>query len=182
VRFELVMAVVVGVFDRGVLDRAVCWLEPEVIQQVKKAGRSKVNNGTAPPEPPLSEAERADNCAFLREILQVLPVMGLHAFEEPKLVATPQVPTIVQPVAGSTTATPVARSPDEVVVVVPAQKEGFKEEFLGKHQWYAIRLAGGKLQQIRYIATYQTKPISAVTHYAPVAKIEPSGGKAASTN
>jgi hypothetical protein len=60
-------------------------------------------------------------------------------------------------------------------VVVPAQEEGFKEEFLGKHRWYAIRLAGGKLQQIRYIAAYQTKPISAVTHYAPVAKIEPYG-------
>ena len=39
----------------------------------------------------------------------------------------------------------------------------------------AIRISGGKLQQIRYLATYQTKPISAVTHYAPVAKIEPYG-------
>jgi hypothetical protein len=31
------------------------------------------------------------------------------------------------------------------------------------------------LQQIRYVAAYQTRPVSAVTHYAPVATIEPYG-------
>src|SRR5690606_38618142 len=63
----------------------------------------------------------------------------------------------------------------DVVVVVPAQEEGFKAVFLGQHRWRAIRISGGKLQQIRYLATYRTKPISAVTHHAPVAKIEPYG-------
>ncbi len=42
------------------------WLERELIQQAKKAARSKLDNGTAPSEPPLSEAERADSRAFLR--------------------------------------------------------------------------------------------------------------------
>ena len=31
------------------------------------------------------------------------------------------------------------------------------------------------LDKIKYIAGYQTHPISAITHYAPVARIEPYG-------
>ena len=37
------------------------------------------------------------------------------------------------------------------------------------------RIAGGKLHRIKYIAAYQTRPVSAVTHYAPIASIEPYG-------
>ncbi len=75
--------------NNGLNKAHVRWLERELIQQAKTAGRSKLDNGTAPPEPPLSEAERADSRAFLREILQALPIMGLRAFEVPKPVATP---------------------------------------------------------------------------------------------
>ena len=31
------------------------------------------------------------------------------------------------------------------------------------------------LDKIKYIAAYQTQPVSAITHYAPVARIEPYG-------
>ncbi len=161
--------------NNGLNKAHVRWLERELIQQAKKAARSKLDNGTAPSEPPLSEAERADSRAFLREILQVLPIMGLRAFEEPKPVATPRAPPSVTPISAPTAAAPVIGSPDDVVIVVPAQEEGFREVFLGEQRWRAIRISGGKLQKIRYIAAYQTKPISAVTHYAPVATIEPYG-------
>lgn len=161
--------------NSGLNKAHVRWLERELIQQAKRAGRSKLDNGTAPPEPPLSEAERADSRAFLREILQVLPIMGLRAFDEPKPVATPRAPAGAQLAASLTAAASVAGLPDDVVVVVPAQEEGFKAVFLGERRWRSIRISGGKLQQIRYVAAYQTKPISAVTHYAPVATIEPYG-------
>jgi hypothetical protein len=101
--------------------------------------------------------------------------MGLRAFDEAKPVATPGAPASIQPASGLTAATPVTGSPDDVVVVVPAQEEGFKAVFLGESRWRSIRISGGKLQQIRYVAAYQTKPVSAVTHYAPVATIEPYG-------
>lgn len=161
--------------NNGLNKAHVRWLERELIQQAKKAGRSKLDNGTAPSEPPLSEAERADSRAFLREILQILPIMGLRAFEEPKPVATPHAPAQAVTAAGPETAVPIAGSFSDVVVVVPAQEDGFKAVFLGEHRWRSIRVAGGKLQQIRYIAAYQTRPVSAVTHYAPVAEIEPYG-------
>lgn len=57
-------------------------------------------------------------------------------------------------------------------IVVPGHKEGFNEVFLGENQWYAIRLSSSMINRIKYIAGYQTTPISAVTHYAEVAKIE----------
>lgn len=160
--------------NNGLNKAHVRWLERELIQQAKKAKRSKLDNGTAPPEPPLSEAERADSRAFLREILQVLPIMGLRAFEEPRPVATPRVPVAGSP-AGEAVLISGAGSEDDVVVVVPAQEDGFKTVFLGERRWRSIRIAGGKLHQIRYIAAYQTRPVSAVTHYAPVAEIEPYG-------
>ena len=160
--------------NNGLNKAHVRWLERELIQQARKAGRSKLENGTAPPEPPLSEAERADSRAFLREILQVLPIMGLRAFEEPRPVASPRAPAMIRPVGGSRAAAP-APGQDDVVVVVPAQEDGFKAVFLGERRWRSIRIAGGKLQQIRYLAAYQTRPVSAVTHYAPVAEIEPYG-------
>jgi hypothetical protein len=155
--------------NNGLNKAHVRWLERELIQQAKTAGRCKLDNGTAPPEPPLSEAERADSRAFLGEILQVLPIMGLRAFDKPKAVASPRAP------ANGTSNVPAVASSDDVVVVVPAQEEGFKAVFLGERRWRAIRISGGKVQQIRYIAAYQTKPIQAITHYAPVATIEPYG-------
>jgi len=58
-------------------------------------------------------------------------------------------------------------------VVVPAREEGFQEVFLDENRWYAIRINGIMRPQIKYIAAYQAKPISAITYIAPVKSIEP---------
>ncbi len=64
--------------------------------------------------------------------------------------------------------------PSEIdTVVVPAREDGFKETFLGENMWYAIRIHSSMISQIKYIATYQVAPISAITHIAPVERIEP---------
>jgi len=60
-------------------------------------------------------------------------------------------------------------------VVVAAREEGFEAEFLGNNRWYAIRIHASMIDKIRYIATYQVAPISAITHYAEVASIEKWG-------
>src|SRR5579863_554480 len=155
--------------NNGLNKAHVRWLERELIHQARKADRSKPDNATAPTEPPLTESERADSRAFLREILQALPIMGLTAFDEPKPVATPRSPMPHSDgVAGGA-----SESEADVVVVVPAHEENFKTVFLGEKRWRAIRISGGKLQQIRYVAAYRTKPVQAITHYVPIAKIEP---------
>jgi len=58
-------------------------------------------------------------------------------------------------------------------IVVPAQKDGFQEVFLGENRWYAIRIHASMIPQIKYIAVYRVAPISAVTHWAPVNNIVP---------
>ena len=153
----------------GGLNRAhATWLEHALIHQAIKADRSHLENGTEPLEPQLSEAEKADTQAFLREMLQILPLVGLNAFEIPKAVAQPMAKSadvaVSKPVIG-----------DIDTIVVPAQKEGFDKVFIGENSWYAIRISGGMIPKIKYVAAYQSQPISAITYVAPVASIEPYG-------
>ncbi len=142
------------------------WLEYALVSRAAEAKQCILDNGTEPQEPGLSEAERSDTRGFLREILQILPLVGLRAFEVPKAVAQPQreVPDVK---ANSAT--------DPNTIVVPAQPDGFEKVFIGQNCWYAIRISGGMLPKIKYIAAYRTQPEMKVTHYAPVASIEPYG-------
>lgn len=152
----------------GGLNRAhITWLEYALVKQATEAKRCRLDNGNAPQEPFLTEAEKADTKGFLKEILQILPLVGLRAFEFPKAVA---VPMAADPVAGGKFLISTLDT-----VVVPAQKEGFDRVFIGDNSWWAIRISGGMLDKIKYVAAYQTQPISAITHYAPVARIEPYG-------
>lgn len=105
---------------------------------------------------------------FLKEILQILPLVGLRVFEFPKAVPTPRA-TSAEALALT------ARSHQPDTIIVPAQEEGFGRVFLGENCWYAIRIAGGMIDKIKYIAAYQSRPVSAITHYAPVDRIEPYG-------
>jgi hypothetical protein len=136
------------------------------MNQANQTRRCHLDNGNAPQEPGLTEAERADTQGFLKEMLQILPLVNLRAFEFAKAVAEPKV----------TSADARQAKPWEVdTVIVPAQKDGFNRVFLGENCWYAIRISGGMLDKIKYIAVYQSQPISAITHLAPVDRIEPYG-------
>jgi len=136
------------------------WLEHALVKRAFEAKRSKLDNGNSPQEPNISESEKAEMNVFLEEIYQTLPLVGLRAFEIPKAVLN-------QPSSLGVS--------KKDTIVVPAQKEGFDRVFLGENAWYAIRIAGGMLGNIKYIAAYQTNPVSAVTHYAKVERIEPYG-------
>lgn len=57
-------------------------------------------------------------------------------------------------------------------VVVPAREEGFQETFRGENRWYEVRIHPSMRSQIKYIAAYQTAPVSAITHWALVGSIE----------
>jgi hypothetical protein len=153
----------------GGLNRAhITWLEYALVNRAAQTKQCHLDNGNVPLEPALTEAEKADTQGFLKEILQILPLVGLRVFEFPKPVATPQAKSahILRP-------SPAPSQPD--TIVVPAQEEGFERVFLGENCWHAIRIAGGMLDKIKYIAAYQSRPVSAITHYAPVDRIEPYG-------
>lgn len=64
-------------------------------------------------------------------------------------------------------------SSDELdTIVVSANEDGFNDVFLGEDCWYSIRISSAMIDRIKYIAAYQTAPISAITYYAEVFKIE----------
>jgi hypothetical protein len=159
-------------WDRGIVFTAsnnclnkahVRWLESALVAQASQVKGCILDNGTEPQQVGLSDAERADTEGFLREVLQILPLVGLRAFEMPKPVATPQA-----------TESPISKSALDTVIV-PAQPDGFQKVFIGENCWYAIRISGGMLPKIKYIAAYRTQPESKITHYAPVSSIEPYG-------
>ncbi len=66
-----------------------------------------------------------------------------------------------------------ARRATSDTVIVPAREGGFKRTFLGKNQWYAIRISPAMKDRLKYIAAYQVAPISAVTHIAEIKEIRP---------
>lgn len=76
----------------------------------------------------------------------------------------------IRDISGSTTTT---LRPEELnTIVVPAREEGFENEFLANNRWYAIRIHASMIDKLKYIATYQVSPISAITYYAEIASIE----------
>lgn len=151
---------VIFVCDNKINSTHAKWLEYALVKRVNEAKRSIVENGNNPQEPTISDAEKAEMQVFLEEIYQTLPIAGLKAFEKPKVVVL---------------VSEESNNQHKDTIIVPAQEEGFNKVFLNENSWYAIRISGGKLNEIKYIASYQVAPVSAITHYAEVKSIEPYG-------
>lgn len=58
------------------------FLESNLIRLAKAAKRLPLDNANQPAEPSLSEADCADMQVFLENMLGILPVLGVHAFEQ----------------------------------------------------------------------------------------------------
>jgi Domain of unknown function (DUF4357) len=66
----------------GQLNKAhVQFLESGLIQLARAAKRMPLDNGNSPAEPALSESDRSYVEVFLDHMLEILPVLGVHAFE-----------------------------------------------------------------------------------------------------
>jgi hypothetical protein len=79
----------------GQLNKAhVQYLESRLVALAHSAKRVPLDNGNKPAEPTLSEADRADMNVFLGNVLGMLPVLGIHAFEKP----APSAATISTPI------------------------------------------------------------------------------------
>lgn len=53
-------------------------------------------------------------------------------------------------------------------IVVPAHSKGFQDVFCGALMWPNLKVDKNKIANLKYIAIYQTSPISAITHYGEV--------------
>jgi hypothetical protein len=80
-------------------------------------------------------------------------VLNLTAFEFPKAVAEPMTKA-AEPAS-------LQIAPLEIdTIIVPAQKDGFEKVFLAANSWWAVRISGGMLPKIKYIAAHQSQPVS----------------------
>lgn len=149
------------------LNRAhITWLEWSLMAQAAKAKRCRLENGLTHSEPMLTESEKADVRSFLNEMLRLMPVMGVHIFEEAKteLVAT-----------GNAFVSPAKLSSTREVIIVPAQPEGFQSAFIDSQAWWAIRIAAKHRPNLKWIAAYQVLPVAAITYIAEIDRFEPYG-------
>ena len=58
-------------------------------------------------------------------------------------------------------------------LVCAAKEEGFQAAFMKQKAWWAVRLNQKSIPHIRYIALYQVAPVSKITYYGEVDRIEP---------
>lgn len=80
----------------GQLNKAhVQFLEANLIRLAKAAKRLPLDNANQPAEPSLSEADCADMQVFLENMLGILPVLGVHAFEQTATLATTVAETVL---------------------------------------------------------------------------------------
>lgn len=138
------------------------FLESELIKIVRSYGTAILTNRNVPTRPNMSRKAQAVTEIFLREMLLIMPMIGIKGFSDTKKVDT-----------FSTIAVKQDDSDLYDTIVVPAREEGFKRVFLGENCWYSIRIGENAIPRLKYIAAYQVAPISAVTHVAEVADIKP---------
>lgn len=58
------------------------YLEARLVEKARAAKRCKLDNGNFPQRPGLSESDEAEIEGYLEEMLPLLPVLGIHAFEQ----------------------------------------------------------------------------------------------------
>jgi hypothetical protein len=153
------------------------WLEYALIKRAKAVQRCHLYNSNAPAEPALPPYEKADMEGFLKEIIQILPLLNLHAFEYPKKIKPEKIKPEKIKTGGEAgeRKRPPPPPTDRNTIIVPAHEDGFKRVFLGENCWYAVRIARKNLKKINYVAAYVTSPVRQITHYAEVKQIEPYG-------
>ena len=60
----------------------------------------------------------------------------------------------------------------ENVIVCPSNEEGL-ELFLKTQSWHQVKIWHERIPYIKYVALYETSPISAIRYYGRVQKIQP---------
>lgn len=78
--------------DENVTKAHARYLESRLIQMGNEANRARMMNGTAPPRPPLPEADVADMEYFLDQVVMMMPVLGFGFLQpSPRVEPTPVV-------------------------------------------------------------------------------------------
>jgi len=58
-------------------------------------------------------------------------------------------------------------------IICPAREEGFKEVFIRENRWYAVRISSSIIPQLKYIAMFETAPVSSIRWIGEIKEIKP---------
>jgi hypothetical protein len=154
--------------DGSLTKTGIQYLESRCVDRLRNGGWCDLENANAPGLPTIPAEDRDGLELFAGHVATLMPILGFDIFS-----ATPAEE------AES------AEGPDEAIgdqeifpgrefdtVVCPVREEGFVRAFLGQHAYWAIRIADKNRSKIKYIAMYQVAPISAITYYGEVDRIE----------
>jgi hypothetical protein len=162
------MVVVFYSSDESLTKTGIQYLESWCVNRLRQGGWCDLENGNAPALPSIPREDRSGLELFGRHVATLMPILGVDIFSSPPAEASEneEERDAVSPSTG-----PVERFFD--TIVCPAWEEGFNRAFLGQRAWWAVRVAQQNLGKLKYIAMYQVAPVSAITHYGEIDRIEP---------
>jgi hypothetical protein len=154
--------------SHGIGKTEVQFLESELVRIAKETGSAILMNKNAPNKPNMSRPSQAAATVFLKEMLLILPMIGIKAFLPSK-----ELPLSIDKTPKKKGETKSTSKTTWDTIVVPAKNDGFQRVFLGENCWYAVRINAREIPKLKYIAAYRVAPISAVTHIAEIADVVP---------
>lgn len=153
--------------DGSLTKSGIQYLESRSVEILRRGGWCVLENGNAPGLPSVPDEDIGGLEFFLARVRILMPVLGYNVFAEaPASDAAADIAVEPPPSAAQLMDT----------IVCPARDDGFDTAFLQQRAWWAIRIGEANLPKIRYIAMYRVAPISAITHYGEVERIEPYVG------
>ncbi len=141
------------------------YLESIAVQLSIEVGRFEIQNRTHPIENTLHEFDQASIFDYFEDVKLLLSTLGFNVFDPIKVGANT---TVLKTFAPSVTVAP--RSFD--TIVSPCSKDGFQNAFVKENAWWAVRIGESAIPKLKYVALYESAPISAIRAYAKITKIE----------
>jgi len=59
------------------------------------------------------------------------------------------------------------------MLIVGATEASFLQHFIEENSWYPVRIDSRRVDALKWIAVYQSRPVSAITHVARIVRISP---------
>lgn len=150
------------------LDKAkVKFLESHACQKAIEVGRFEVKNKTSPVKNLLHEFTRASVLDLFDDFELLINILGFNIFE-PFKIESPE-----YNIKDDSSESKSIDSRNFDTIVCPAKDDGLNNAFIAKNAWWAVRIGTQNIDKLKYIALYESKPISAIRYYAKITSIEP---------
>ena len=161
--WECVVAVV---SSDSSLDKAdVKFLESYAVSKASEIGRFNVLNKTNPNQNNLHEFKQETILDFFDDVEILISSLGFNIFE-PLRDDNP----LAESVVVSNNIEKDVREYD--TIVSPCKGEGRIKAFVEKSAWWAIRISQSNIKKLKYIALYESSPVSSIRYYAKITSIE----------